>query len=185
MSESVVSLDALLAAARRARQLRPAVPLAIATLVDVEGSSFRQPGARLLMDAEGRCLAGAISGGCLEADVAFRATLACASGNAQLVVYDLRDDLQTIWGFGAACDGVAHILIEPLANLSWLEQSVSLREQRQHSALLAIVESSADAASDTFRARTLGTVDVHADSPAGTIGIVTEPDRSRGNDRVR
>ena len=44
----------LAAAATAARDLSPQVPLALATLVQVEGSSYRQPGARLLVDAEGR-----------------------------------------------------------------------------------------------------------------------------------
>ena len=99
---------------RTARATRPTVPLALATLVAVEGSSYRQPGARLLVDAEGRVLAGAVSGGCLEGDVAARAAEVCAPGAGRRLTYDLRADLETIWGFGAACDGVAHLLLEPL-----------------------------------------------------------------------
>ena len=141
MTDSVgVSLDALLHAARAARAIRPDVPLALATLVDVEGSSFRQPGARLLVDAECRCLAGAISGGCLEADVASRAKAVCASGVADYLVYDLRDDLQAIWGFDAACDGVAHILLEPLHDTAWLEAAVELRRARKRGSVLTLVK---------------------------------------------
>ena len=141
MTDSVgVSLDALLHAARAARAIRPDVPLALATLVDVEGSSFRQPGARLLIDAECRCLAGAISGGCLEADVAARAAAVCASGIADYLVYDLRDDLQAIWGFDAACDGVAHILLEPLHDTAWLEEAVELRRARKRGSVLTLVK---------------------------------------------
>ena len=43
-------------------------PLLLATLVRVEGSTYRRPGARMLMTGE-RQLAGGISGGCLESDV--------------------------------------------------------------------------------------------------------------------
>ena len=50
-------LDELTIAVRRARAERPGVPLALATLHAVEGSSYRQPGARLLVDADGRVLA--------------------------------------------------------------------------------------------------------------------------------
>ncbi|MEP6778273.1 MAG: XdhC family protein, partial [Gemmatimonadaceae bacterium] len=57
------SLSAIVQAIDSARMLRPTVSLALATLVGVEGSSYRQPGARLLIDAEQRVLAGAISGG--------------------------------------------------------------------------------------------------------------------------
>lgn len=114
------SLPAILQAIDRVRLARPSVPLALATLVNVEGSSYRQPGARLLVDAEQRVIAGAISGGCLEGDVAARAADICKSGKAELLRYDLREDLETIWGFGAGCDGVAHVLLEPLADDGWL-----------------------------------------------------------------
>lgn len=136
-SESA-SLDALLHAATQARAIRPTVPLALATLVGVEGSSFRQPGARLLVDAEGRCLAGAISGGCLEADVATRAANVCKHGQAVHLTYDLRDDLRTIWGFDAACDGIAHILVEPLDDVDWLEHAVALRQTRLPASIVVV-----------------------------------------------
>ena len=41
---------------------------ALATVVKVEGSSYRQPGARMLVTEDG-LLTGAISGGCLEGDL--------------------------------------------------------------------------------------------------------------------
>jgi xanthine dehydrogenase accessory factor len=123
-------LTALLAAAQHARTLRPEVPLALAVLVGVDGSSYRQPGALLLCDAEARGLAGAISGGCLEQDVAERAIEVCASGQAVLQAYDLREDLETIWGFGSGCEGVAHVLITPLTSLAALAAAVRAAEER-------------------------------------------------------
>lgn len=132
-------LAELARAAQAALACRPDVPLALATLFDVEGSSYRQPGARLLVDADGRVLAGAISGGCLEGDVAARAADVCPSGRAIALRYDLRDDLETIWGFGSACDGIAHILLEPLADARWLADAASIRSARDGGALLTIV----------------------------------------------
>ena len=123
LERCVIGFVELARAAAAARQARPAVPLALATLVDVEGSSYRQPGARLLVDGEGRVLAGAVSGGCLEADVALRAAEVCATGRSVRLRYDLRADLQTIWGFGAACDGIAHLLLEPLPDWRWMVQA--------------------------------------------------------------
>ncbi|MGV3709566.1 MAG: XdhC family protein [Gemmatimonas sp.] len=124
------SLPAILQAARAARAQRPSVPLALATLVNVEGSSYRQPGARLLIDAEQRILAGAISGGCLEGDVAARVADICRSNRVTMLRYDLREDLETIWGFGSGCDGVAHVLLEPLQDTDWLEQAYYAMQQR-------------------------------------------------------
>lgn len=122
------ALTDLAQAARLARAERPQVALAVATLVDVEGSSYRRPGARLLVDAEGRVLAGAISGGCLEADVATYAGAVTDSGIARLLRYDLRDDLDAIWGFGSACDGIATVLLEPLADSTWLDAACAVRD---------------------------------------------------------
>ena len=123
-------------AAGAALAARPDVPLALATLVQVDGSSYRQPGARLLVDAAGRLLAGAISGGCLEGDVAARAGEVCASGRGIRLRYDLRADLEATWGLGAACDGVAHLLLEPLPDPSWLARAHAIRTQRHNGAVL-------------------------------------------------
>lgn len=144
-------------AAEAARTVRPKVALALATLVQVEGSSYRQPGARLLVDAEHRVLAGAISGGCLEGDVAARAEAVCARGVAMELTYDLRDDLQTIWGFGSACDGVAHILLEPLPERSWLDEAVAIRHARDGGAVVTVVSESASG----------GTIALHAGGADG------------------
>ena len=127
-------------AAQAARLARPDVPLALATLVQVDGSSYRQPGARLLVDAEGRVLAGAVSGGCLEGDVAARAGDVCASGRAVRLMYDLRSDLETIWGFGARCDGVAHLLLEPLPDWRWMAQVEAVRARRYGGAVVVVLD---------------------------------------------
>ncbi len=133
-------------AAQAARQARPQVPLALATLVQVDGSSYRQPGARLLVDAEGRVLAGAVSGGCLEGDVAARAAEVCASGRAARLIYDLRADLESIWGFGAHCDGVAHLLLEPLTDWRWMAQAEAVRARRSGGAVVTVLDASSGGA---------------------------------------
>ncbi|MFY7923768.1 MAG: XdhC family protein, partial [Gemmatimonas sp.] len=133
-------------AAHAARQARPQVPLALATLVQVDGSSYRQPGARLLVDAEGRVLAGAVSGGCLEGDVAARAADVCASGRAARFMYDLRADLESIWGFGARCDGVAHLLLEPLTDWRWMAQAEAVRARRQGGAVVTVLDAASGGA---------------------------------------
>ena len=137
-------------AAQAARLARPDVPLALATLVQVDGSSYRQPGARLLVDAEARVLAGAVSGGCLEGDVAARASEVCASGRALRLMYDLRADLETIWGFGARCDGIAHLLLEPLPDWRWMAQAESVRNRRQGGAVVTVLDARGSGATCTL-----------------------------------
>ncbi len=102
--------------------------LGLATLVRVEGHSFRRPGARMLMDLEGPRL-GALSGGCLEADVFARWRE--DPGRPRLLTYDLRNDLDLIWGTGSGCGGLAEILVETLDPrapwLAFLEESLAAR----------------------------------------------------------
>src|SRR4051812_19620457 len=83
----------------------------LATLVQVEGSSYRRPGARLLVTDDGRRV-GSISGGCLEEDVITRARRVAASGEAEAVVYDTTSENDLVWGVGLGCHGVVRVLIE-------------------------------------------------------------------------
>ncbi|MEO6569899.1 MAG: XdhC family protein, partial [Opitutaceae bacterium] len=62
-------------------------PSILATLVTVEGSSYRRPGARLLLPENG-VRTGSISGGCLEEDILARARDVAKTGRAHAVVYD-------------------------------------------------------------------------------------------------
>lgn len=90
------------------------LPAVLATLVGVEGSSYRRPGARLLLSADGRRI-GAISGGCLEADLVERAHAVRARGVAEAVTYDTTAENDLVWGVGLGCHGVVRILLEPIA----------------------------------------------------------------------
>ena len=92
------------------RQGRPA---ALATVVAVSGSSYRRPGARMLLATDG-WVAGGVSGGCLEGDVLQRARVVMESGVADIVTYDTTEDGDIVFGVGLGCRGVIQILIEPL-----------------------------------------------------------------------
>ena len=85
----------------------------LATLVTVEGSSYRRPGARMLI-ADGGVRIGAISGGCLEEDLIERSKKVSAAGRAELVVYDTTADNDLLWGVGLGCHGVIRVLLEPV-----------------------------------------------------------------------
>lgn len=105
-------------------------PLALATLVRVEGSSYRRPGARLLMDREGP-IRGSLSGGCLEGDIYARALEAMDASQPRMMRYDLRGDADLVWGSGSGCEGLLDILIEPLHGvpewMTWVEQAWASR----------------------------------------------------------
>jgi len=87
--------------------------MALATVVHVEGSSYRRPGARMLVTDDGQ-LTGAISGGCLEGDALRKALLAISQQKNKLVTYDTTDENDTSLGVQLGCNGIVHILFEPI-----------------------------------------------------------------------
>jgi xanthine dehydrogenase accessory factor len=111
---------------------RTASPQVLVTLVRAEGSSYRQPGARLLL-AEANRYAGTISGGCLEAEVTRKAAWLTRSGAIVERYSTLFDDTAEI-PFGLGCGGIVDLLFEPahtpeaIALLRALEASLAGRE---------------------------------------------------------
>lgn len=91
---------------------------ALATVVEVKGSAYRRPGARMLLCADGRS-AGVINGGCLDGDLRARAQMVMESGVPQLACYDTTSPQDIVFGLGLGCRGVVRILIEPVENLDW------------------------------------------------------------------
>jgi len=83
----------------------------LVTLVDVEGSSYRRPGAHLLIGADSECV-GMVSGGCLEAEVVRKAMWAVRAGAVVERYSTLFDDTAEI-PFGLGCGGVIDLLLEP------------------------------------------------------------------------
>lgn len=82
----------------------------LATVVQVSGSTYRRPGARMLLTPQGR-LAGSVSGGCLEGDLLKKAWWRTRAG-AALVTYDSTDEDDIVWGFGLGCNGIVQVLLE-------------------------------------------------------------------------
>ena len=85
---------------------------ALATVVSVEGSSYRRPGARMLITESGET-AGVLSGGCLERDVCERAQKVMRLGTPVVVRYDTTNKADIVWGLGLGCNGIVEVLIEP------------------------------------------------------------------------
>ena len=86
---------------------------ALATVVRVEGSSYRRTGARMLVMDDGVWVGG-ISGGCLEGDALKRARLAIAKSSASLITYDTTQDDEHQIGVGLGCNGIIDVLFTPL-----------------------------------------------------------------------
>lgn len=86
---------------------------ALATVVKVHGSSYRSPGARMLIMDDGKWV-GSISGGCLEGDALRKARLVMSDKNPVTVTYDTREESNQYLGIGLGCNGVIDVFIEPL-----------------------------------------------------------------------
>ena len=112
-------------------------PTVLATLVAVEGSSYRRPGARLLLLPDGTHL-GSISGGCLEEDLKEHARHVLATGQPQTVVYDTTAENDLVWGVGLGCRGVVRIFVErlPASPPPWVETLRANRTRRCETALV-------------------------------------------------
>ena len=92
-------------------QWKQSAAKALVTLVRAEGSSYRRPGARLLIGADGK-YSGTISGGCLEAEVVRKAAWLVRGGAVVERYSTLFDDTAEI-PFGLGCGGVVDLLFEP------------------------------------------------------------------------
>jgi xanthine dehydrogenase accessory factor len=88
-------------------------PCALATVINVEGSAYRQPGARMLLTPNGNSW-GMVSGGCLESDVMDHARRVLESGHAQTVRYDSTSDDDIVFGTGLGCNGIVDVFVEPV-----------------------------------------------------------------------
>jgi len=132
---------------------------ALATVVKVEGSSYRQPGARMLVTEDG-FLTGAISGGCLEGDALRKALLAINQKQNKLITYDTSDESALEFSVQLGCNGIVHILFEfidaddfhnPLEILKKVEEN---RSDSVVSTLFSLVRN----------ARQIGTVNVYQEN---------------------
>ncbi|HEY0768406.1 MAG TPA: XdhC family protein [Steroidobacteraceae bacterium] len=100
--------------------------LALGMLVHTTGSTYRKPGALMLIAANGD-YSGLLSGGCLEGDLREHARTVIRTGEPRAVNYDLREPDDLIWGLGLGCEGAMQILLlragahndwQPLAHLA-------------------------------------------------------------------
>jgi xanthine dehydrogenase accessory factor len=119
---------------------------ALATVVDIAGSSYRRPGAKFLVEDDGRTLGG-VSGGCLEADVREIAQQVMASGVPRLLHYDTGSDDKALWGLGLGCNGSVDIFVQSMTEPHALEASRTLLDhfgQAETFAVATIVKGPAD-----------------------------------------
>lgn len=125
------------------QSLNEDVECALATVIYVDGSSYRRVGARMLVAANGEW-EGGISGGCLEGDALRKAQMVIHSKKSKIVTYDTREDDSAAIGIGLGCNGLIDVLISPINRndknnpIQVLEKCV---ENRAEHILMTIIES--------------------------------------------
>lgn len=125
----------------------PGERAALATVIAVDGSSYRRPGARMLVMESGRWTGG-ISGGCLEGDALQKAKRAMLQNQASIVVYDTREEDEHQIGVGLGCNGRIEILMAPIPPAGTPGNPIAVWEEilhcREPQILVSIVSAPAD-----------------------------------------
>ena len=116
----------------------------LATVVDVQGSGYRLPGARMLILENGDTF-GMVSGGCLEADVLERAKKVLASGRSEVFTYDTTNDENSVFSLNMGCRGVIRILLESVGREDVLLASLhAVREDRKKRTIATLIASNSE-----------------------------------------
>lgn len=116
----------------------------LATVVDLKGSGYRLPGARMLIKANGDAT-GTVSGGCLEADVLERAKRVLETGKAEIFTYDTTADENSVFSLNMGCRGVLRILLEPVDDDSeMISRLHAVNENRKPLAAATMIDTGGD-----------------------------------------
>ena len=86
--------------------------IAVARVVDIEGSGPRGPGAAMAVNADGE-VAGSVSGGCVEGAVVSEA-LAILNGEAKPRIITFGYSADEAFAVGLTCGGTIRLFVEPL-----------------------------------------------------------------------
>jgi xanthine/CO dehydrogenase XdhC/CoxF family maturation factor len=142
--------------------------LVLVTIIGTEGSTYRKPGAMMLIAPDHR-YEGLISGGCLEGDLLHHADQVFSTGEPKNVTYDMHAADDLVWGLGIGCDGIIHLLLQRLdaaggfAMLDWIAASLRCGDP----VLLALVSRSEEPG-----------------LPAGTRGLLDAAERRLGRETL-
>ena len=119
--------------------------LVLGTVIATEGSTYRKPGAMMLIAADND-YHGLISGGCLEADLASHAKAVFSDGKSREVCYDMSHGDDFAWGLGLGCDGIIHLMLQRLDGTTGYDllETLDRALKAKSPGLLSLVTSSSD-----------------------------------------
>ena len=121
------------------RERRAGRAVALAVVVHTDGSTYRKPGALMLIAGDG-AYAGLLSGGCLESDLHEHALQVMASGTAKVITYDTGGSDDLLWGLGIGCEGLMQILLMRVGPQNdWQPLDLFVSAHRRHERVAAAV----------------------------------------------
>ena len=126
----------------------------LATVVATAGSTYRKPGARMLIMADDSYL-GLLSGGCLEADLKIHAREVLMSGVPRAIEYDMRGPDELLFGIGTGCEGAMRVLLEPASSTSIAARALDAAASTAHLGLptsLVMIHETSDFKLGTYAA---------------------------------
>lgn len=100
----------------------------LATIIATDGSSYRKPGAMMMINSLGKYY-GLLSGGCLESDIMLQSRKCWDTNLQQVIQYDMREEEDLAWQLGIGCGGLVRILLQPVTQHN---DYLALLELRQH-----------------------------------------------------
>ena len=130
---------------KKSSQLANGEKAILATVIDVAGSGYRRPGARMLIDENGYSI-GTVSGGCLEADVLERAKKVLETGEPVVITYDTTQNENSVFGLNMGCRGIVRILLEEVSSENRFFDFIksAFEERRPFTTATVISSNSAD-----------------------------------------
>ncbi|MDQ3217221.1 MAG: XdhC family protein [Actinomycetota bacterium] len=160
-------------------------PMALATIVSVSGSTYRRPGARLLVPDEGASV-GNLSGGCLEGEVEDLGRDVMASGESRLTLYDLTADDEVIWGWGLGCNGAIEVFVEPAERAAEIADTLRDAIENERAVAIATVLTCTSTPSSTLSkpSSTLSSPSSTRGVPVGARLLVRPGEDRRGSTGV-
>ena len=160
-------------------------PMALATIVSVSGSTYRRPGARLLVPDEGASV-GNLSGGCLEGEVEDVGRGVMASGESRLTLYDLTADDEVIWGWGLGCNGAIEVFVEPAERAAEIADTLRDAIENERAVAIATVLTCTSTPSSTLSkpSSTLSSPSSTRGVPVGARLLVRPGEDRRGSTGV-
>lgn len=154
-------------------------PIVLATVYETLGSTYSKAGQRILIAANGD-YRGLVSGGCLEGDLAERSHAVLANDKPAAVTYDLRDEVDEIFGLGVGCNGMLRVFLQPLQAARAYQPFAAIAEAltgTEHAGVATVIESADAALPAGATVITRAASHVAFDVAAGAAGALAERTR--------